>query len=100
VQVQVRNRTLQPVVLPAEVLSAAQLLLEVIDARGTRVPTVPPPAMSGQAVTLAPGERVRRELTLDVFSPPLRPGRYTVRFRGAVIVGTPVTFVVDMVRAS
>ncbi|MBL8678529.1 MAG: hypothetical protein JNK05_05165 [Myxococcales bacterium] len=89
-----RNNTGQPAIFPAEVLSATQLMLEVRDARGQIVGTVPPPVPAGATVTIAPGETVQRTFQLTVFSPPLARGRYTVRFRGAVIVGAPVAFTV------
>lgn len=89
-----RNNTGQPAIFPAEVLSATQLMLEVRDARGQIVGTVPPPVPAGATVTIAPGETIQRTFRLTVFSPPLARGRYTVRFRGAVIVATPVPFTV------
>lgn len=90
-----RNGTGQPAIFPAEVLTATQLMLEVRNARGQIVSTVPPPVPAGATVTIGPGETLQRTFRLGVFSPPLAPGRYTVRFRGAVIVGTPVPFTVS-----
>jgi hypothetical protein len=94
VSVTLRNATRDPAIFPAEVLSSTTLMLEVRDARGRAVPTVPPPVPTGATVTIAPGQTAQRTFRLNVFDPPLRPGRYTVHFRGAVIVGAPVAFTV------
>jgi hypothetical protein len=87
VEVTLTNNTTQPAVLPEQVVSVAQLLLEVRDPRNQVVPTMPPPVPQSATVTIAPGQTIRRTLTLAMFSPPLRRGRYALRFRSPLIVG-------------
>ena len=92
VTVVLRNNTTQTVVIPAQILTTAILLLEVRNDRGERVNTVPPPVPTAETVALVPGAERRVVLGLNVFSPTLPAGRYTVRPRGAVIEGAAVAF--------
>jgi hypothetical protein len=87
VEVTLTNNSAQPAVLPEQVVSVAQLLLEVRDTRNQVVPTMSPPVPQSATVTIAPGQTIRRTLTLAMFSPPLRRGRYSLRFRSPLIVG-------------
>lgn len=67
---------------------SAILMLEVCDADGKRVPTIPPPMppraedAAKYVRTLPPGEAFTKTLSLHVFSPPLAPGTYTARVTG------------------
>lgn len=84
-----------PLVVTRGALDLAVLAVEVRDADDRRVPTIPPPVPrpeDAEAVTLAPGETLARDYRLDVFSPPLPPGRYTLRCR--VVACAPQPFVV------
>jgi hypothetical protein len=62
------------------------LVLEVRDAAGKRMPTVPPPlpdkpdVAKWHMVRLKPGAKAEYHLSMGIFSPPLPPGTYTVRF--------------------
>jgi hypothetical protein len=94
VTVQLRNSSAQQVVIPSQMLETAILLLEVRNAQGERMNTIPPAVPRNETVTLAPGAVRSVQLRLNVFSPQLPPGSYTVRPRGAVIEGQPVSFVV------
>ena len=75
------NRSAGVVVLPSQVLDSAPLLLEVRDAKGRVVPPLPPPVPTGEVRAIASGDRATCSLSLDAFSPGLKPGDYTVRVR-------------------
>lgn len=92
--VQLSNAGTQLVVIPAQMLATAILLLEVRNARGERMNTIPPSVPNGETVSFAPGASRTVQLQLNMFSPTLPPGTYTVQPRGAVIQGTPVQFIV------
>jgi hypothetical protein len=95
VSVLLENRTAQEAVFPVEVLSSAQLLIELRDGRNAVVAPMSPAVPSGRTSTIGAGQSRRIEFSLASFSSQaLAPGRYTVRFRGAIIVGTPVTFTI------
>mgnify|MGYP001246063723 CR=1 FL=1 len=84
-----------PLVVTRGALDLAVLAIEVRDAADHRVPTIPPPVPQpedAEAITIAPGQAVARDYRLDVFSPPLPPGRYTLRCR--VVACAPRPFVV------
>lgn len=94
VNVTLTNNTSAPAVLPGQVVTVPQLLLEVRGPQNQVMPTIPPPVPASSTVTIAPGQSVQRVLSLGMFSPPLRPGRYTVRFRSPLITGAVVSFTV------
>jgi hypothetical protein len=81
VTVVVENESDAPVQIAAQVLGSPQLLLEVRDAAGAVVHTVPPPTPTGEMRTLGAHEKVESKMRLGVFSPPLRAGQYTVAVR-------------------
>jgi hypothetical protein len=73
----------------------AVLALEVRDANGQRVPTVPPPVPrpeDAEPIVLAPGETLERDFQLDVFSPSLPAGTYALHCR--VVACAPWRFTV------
>lgn len=94
VQVTLSNPGAQPVVLPAQVVSTAQLLLEIRDTRNQVLSMPPPPTPETATVTIAPGQSVSRTITVPTLSPPMRAGRYSLRFRSPMIVGAPVTLTI------
>lgn len=94
VRVTLTNPGAQPVVLPAQAVSSAQLLLEIRDTRNQVLSMPPPPTPDSATITLAPGQVVTRTITVPPMSPPLRAGRYSLRFRSAMIQGAPVPFTV------
>ena len=94
VRVTLSNPGTQPVVLPAQAVSAAQLLLEVRDTRNQVLAMPPPPTPASATVTIAPGQSLARTLVLPTLAPPLRVGRYSLRFRSAMIQCAPVPFTV------
>ena len=84
-----------PLVVTRGALDLAALAVEVRDADDRRVPTIPPPVPrpeDAEAIAIAPGQALARDYRLDVFSPPLPPGRYTLHCR--VVVCAPRPFVV------
>lgn len=94
VDVTLANNTSTPAVLPGQVVSAPQLLLEVRGPQNQVMPTIPPPVPSSSTVTISPGQSMQRSMSLAMFSPSLRPGRYTVRFRSPLITGAAVSFTI------
>lgn len=84
-----------PLELTRGALDLAVLAVEVYDAAERRVPTIPPPVPrpeDAEPIAIAPGEALTRDYALAVFSPPLPPGRYTLRCR--VVACAPQPFVV------
>jgi hypothetical protein len=94
VRVTIENGTGSPVELAAQVLSSAQLLLEVRDARGAVVHPMPPPTPTGAMTRIPAGGKIESTMHLGVFSPPLAPGEYTVAVRAGdpFAASTPVPF--------
>jgi len=92
VTVDLINTTSNPITLPEQVLQTAVLLLEVKDANGRVIPTVPPSLPRDAKVTIALHEQRSVKVTLGVFSPPLPKGDYTVAPRAAVANGMPARF--------
>jgi hypothetical protein len=94
----VRNDAHQSWLVPVVPLSIAQLSVDVRDAHGRRVPTVPPPVPrpgDDRREPLASGQSRTFVLSLGVFSPPLPPGTYTADWgEREGIAAAPVTFVV------
>ena len=89
----ITNRGAAALSLAQGPLEIAVLALEVHDATGARVPTIPPPVPSPDDVTpvaIAPGASITRRYRLAVFSPPLAPGRYTVHCR--IVACAPAGF--------
>jgi hypothetical protein len=87
------NKTSYAIILPAQVLETATLLVEIRDGKSRQViPTVPPSVPRSDKATFASQERRSAKVTLGVFSPPLPSGEYTVVPRAAVAIGNPVSF--------
>lgn len=89
------NRGAAPLRLTRGPLELAVLAVEVRDAAGQRVPSIPPPVPQpedAEELELAPGQHLDRDYALDVFSPPLPPGRYQLVCQ--VVACAPVTFTV------
>ncbi len=81
-------------VLHRGAVDLAVLALEVRDARDQRVPTIPPPVPrpeDAEPIALAPGASLTRDYQLDVFSPPLPPGRYALHCRMVACAPWPFT---------
>lgn len=83
--VELVNRSAGAITIAGQVLDSAQLLLEVRDSKDHVVAPMPPPTPNGEMRAILAGDRLTRSLSLDVFSPPLAPGDYTVRVKGADI---------------
>ena len=96
ITVEFRNEGSDDEVLRMDVLGVGILSLDVFDARGERIPTIPPPMpptpeeMENAKETLAPGESRRVEYSLHMFSPPLPVGTYTAKMRD--VPSNTVTF--------
>ncbi|MBW2454856.1 MAG: hypothetical protein JRI68_10110 [Deltaproteobacteria bacterium] len=86
--VTIRNDGAEPATLQMDILRSGILSLDVFDADGKRIPTIPPPMpltpeeMKRAQETLPPGQSRKLTYTLHMFSPQLPPGQYTVRMRG------------------
>jgi hypothetical protein len=76
-----KNATDREARIDKQLLSTAILALNVLDAAGTQLPTIPPPipAAVQEFVVIPPGKELSRSFGLNIFSPPLPPGTYTVR---------------------
>ncbi|MBL8621666.1 MAG: hypothetical protein JNK64_10190 [Myxococcales bacterium] len=84
-----------PLILTRGALDLAVLAVEVRDADDRRVPTIPPPVPQPEdadPIAIAPGQALARDYRLDVFSPTLPPGRYTLHCR--VVACAPRAFAV------
>jgi len=74
--------------LDTSVFNSAILSLEVLDADGKQLPTVPPPFpvrpedRGKYLKTVEPGNEYEIAYSLYMFSPPLKPGIYSVRTKG------------------
>ena len=81
----IRNVSGSPVQVDTFSLGSAILSLAVFDASGKRIPTVPPPMPPHPdhadefLKVLRPGQTITESYSLYMFSPPLKPGTYTVR---------------------
>jgi hypothetical protein len=83
--------------MPIDTLSVAQLSVDVLDASGRRMATVPPPVPpETPRIDLLGQDQPRTfRVALGVFSPELAPGTYTVRWGTQLgIDAPPVTFVI------
>lgn len=82
ISVHIENRGSDPVVLLAEELRAPAALFEIRDGMGQKVLPTSPPMPSGEKRVVEPGKSIDIKMTLaGMFSPPLKPGNYSVRLR-------------------
>jgi hypothetical protein len=84
------NRSAAPVEVASQTLESAQLLLRVQDASGADMASGPPPTARAETTKIDAGARITRKLRLDVFSPPLPPGEYSVTVRAPDIESNTV----------
>ena len=92
VTVTLTNPTSHVVDVAGQALETAVLLLDVRDATGRHMATVPPSVPRGDLVHFAPNERRVVKVRLGVFSPPLRAGAYQVGPAASIGSGAPVPF--------
>jgi hypothetical protein len=76
--VTVANHGATPLVLNKNVSTDAIRALRFFDADGKRVPTIPPSFPLEGTITIAPGESKEFDYNLNIFSPPLKPGDYSI----------------------
>jgi hypothetical protein len=97
IRITIENVGQKPETLSLFALAVPQLALDVFDAQGRVVPPMPPPMPPEQMDTaqLAPGATRTFTLTLQAFSPPLAPGRYSARLRDERVHGAPFVFVIE-----
>jgi hypothetical protein len=81
VDVVFKNGTDREARIDKQIISTPILALDVLDAAGKVLPTIPPPipAAVQEFVVIPPGKEITRSYTLNIFSPPLPPGTYRVR---------------------
>ena len=92
VTVALTNPTSHVVDVAARAIDSAVLLVDVRDAAGRHVATVPPPVPDGTMVHFAPGETRVVKVRLNVFSPALAAGNYVVGPAASVATGSAVSF--------
>jgi RNA polymerase sigma factor (sigma-70 family) len=76
--VTVTNPGTTPLELNKNVSTDAIRALRFFDADGKRVPTLPPPLPTEGTITVAPGESREFDYGLNIFSPPLKAGHYSI----------------------
>jgi hypothetical protein len=86
------NRSAVPVEVASQTLESAPLLLRVQNASGTDIASGPPPTPRAEMTKIEPGAVITRKVRLDVFSPPLPPGEYSVKVRAPDIESNTVKF--------
>lgn len=94
-QLTITNRGSTIMSLAQGPLEISLLALEVHNAAGARIPTIPPPVPRPEdtkPVAIAPGASITRDYRLSVFSPALAPGRYTVHCR--IVACMPASFAI------
>jgi hypothetical protein len=81
IEVVFKNGTDREARIDKQIISTPILALDVLDAAGKVIPTIPPPipAAVQEFVVVPPGKEITRSYELNVFSPPLPPGTYRVR---------------------
>jgi hypothetical protein len=93
IDVVIVNRGTATVEVATQALESAQLLFRVQQG-GVDIASGPPPTPRLDTTTIAPGQRVTRKVRLDVFSPPLAPGEYSVTVRAAEMESNTVRVLV------
>jgi hypothetical protein len=89
--VNIENRSKDPVILSEEELTSPSVLFEVRNHMGERVLPSSAPVPTGRNRTIEPGKRLEIRMKLaGMFSPPLKPGEYSVRLKR--INSTPHAF--------
>lgn len=82
ISVVIENHSQDQVVLLAEELTSPAALFEVRDAYGQKMLPTSPPVPTGGKKVVEPGHAIDIKMTLaGMFSPPLKPGEYSVRLR-------------------
>ena len=94
----VENKGATEEMLDLDQLSSAIFAIEVFDAKGKQIYTIPPgmpPAnYQPRRAPIVPGAERRFEVTLNVFSPELAAGTYTARLRPKTIRSETVRFAI------
>lgn len=94
----VENRGSTEAALDLDQLESAIFAIEVFDAKGTQIYTIPPgmpPAnYQPRRAALAPGASRKFTVTLNVFSPELAAGTYSVRLRPRTIPSEAASFTI------
>jgi hypothetical protein len=94
----VENQGSTEELLDLDQLSSAIFAIEVFDANGKQIYTIPPgmpPAnYQPRRAPIVPGAERRFEVTLNVFSPELAAGSYTARLRPETIRSETVRFAI------
>src|ERR1051325_434717 len=85
IKVVVQNTGNRKVVVNLYVLKTPTLSVEVLNAKGERMATVPPPVppsnLKKYDTVLRPGAKMALEYSLDLFNPELPEGTYRVKMR-------------------
>lgn len=81
VKVVLRNKTDKAVSVDKQTLESGILALDVFDAAGKRIPTIPPPIPRPlpEVLVIPAGGEHAQSYDLNFFSPALKPGIYLVR---------------------
>jgi hypothetical protein len=94
----VENRDSTEATLDLDQLESAIFAIEVFDAKGKQIYTIPPgmPPVKYQPrrAAIAPGASRRFTVTLNVFSPQLAAGTYSARLRDKTIKSETVPFTI------
>ncbi|HEY5934793.1 MAG TPA: hypothetical protein VIU61_09165 [Kofleriaceae bacterium] len=94
----IENRGSTEATLELDQLESAIFAIEVLDAKGKQIYTIPPgmpPAnYQPRRAALAPGASRRFTVTLNVFSPELAAGTYSVRLRPENIQSETAAFTI------
>ena len=75
---QVTNHGITPLTLDRNRATDPIRALQFFDEAGKRVPTVPPALPIDGSVVIQPGKSEQFDYHLNIFSPPLKPGHYSI----------------------
>jgi hypothetical protein len=90
--VTVTNRGTTPLELNKNVSTDAIRALRFFDADGERVPTIPPSFPTEGTITVSPGESREFDYGLNIFSPPLKAGHYSIHV--SFISADPIQWII------